>query len=135
VYSIYPNFNPDPVTFFKTANGGGDGIYDSPLIGLKGNTIYYVRAYARNIAGINYGNQISFQTAPAKLPVITTRNVSNISGTIATGCVNVIDDGGDEIVSKGVVWSNHQCFDYKNVSEANKSLHMGAGIGAFTSEM
>ncbi len=44
-------------------DGSGTGIFTSTLIGLIGNTIYYVRAYATNSAGTGYGNQVSFTTA------------------------------------------------------------------------
>ena len=44
-------------------DGSGTGIFTSTLIGLIGNTIYYVRAYATNSADIGYGNQVSFTTA------------------------------------------------------------------------
>ncbi len=45
-----------------TTDGGGTGSYTSSLSGLTQNTTYYVRAYATNSAGTNYGNQINFET-------------------------------------------------------------------------
>jgi uncharacterized protein (TIGR02145 family) len=38
------------------------GNYESKLVGLSVNTIYYVRAYATNDAGIAYGDTIKFKT-------------------------------------------------------------------------
>ncbi len=46
----------------KTADGTGKGDYSSSMSGLKSGTKYYVRAYASNSAGIEYGNEISFTT-------------------------------------------------------------------------
>jgi hypothetical protein len=45
-----------------TSNGIGTGVFTSTLTGLTANTTYYVRAYATNIGGTSYGNEISFTT-------------------------------------------------------------------------
>jgi len=44
----------------KTLDGAGSGNYTSYLTGLTKNKTYYVRAYATNKVGTNYGNQVSF---------------------------------------------------------------------------
>src|SRR5512133_1016745 len=44
----------------KTSDGTGSGSFSSQLTGLTEGTVYYVRAYATNIEGTSYGNQISF---------------------------------------------------------------------------
>jgi photosystem II stability/assembly factor-like uncharacterized protein len=46
----------------KTSDGAGTGSYSSSLTGLKPNTTYYVRAYASNMHGTAYGNEVSFTT-------------------------------------------------------------------------
>lgn len=46
----------------KTSDGLGIGTFQSLLTGLIAGTKYYVRAYATNIEGTFYGNEISFQT-------------------------------------------------------------------------
>jgi len=40
----------------------GTGKYESPLFNLKPGTIYYVRAYAKNLAGVSYSDEIKIQT-------------------------------------------------------------------------
>ena len=45
-----------------TSDNSGIGNFTSNLTGLTKNTTYYIRAYATNIAGISYGNEISFTT-------------------------------------------------------------------------
>lgn len=45
-----------------TADGTGTGNFTSNLTNLQPGTVYYVRAYATNIAGTIYGNQLSFST-------------------------------------------------------------------------
>jgi uncharacterized protein (TIGR02145 family) len=46
----------------KTTNGTGIGSFTSSLTGLTAGTTYYVRAYATNSAGTEYGNEVSFTT-------------------------------------------------------------------------
>ena len=42
----------------------GTGAFDVPMTGLSQGTTYYVRAYARNGAGVGYGGELSFTTLP-----------------------------------------------------------------------
>jgi uncharacterized protein (TIGR02145 family) len=54
---------PNPtITGLHTNDGSGSGSFTSNIRCLYGSTIYYVRAYATNIAGTAYGNQQSFIT-------------------------------------------------------------------------
>ena len=46
----------------KMACGQGEGEYTVTLTGLTSATVYYVRAYATNEAGTNYGSQVRFNT-------------------------------------------------------------------------
>ena len=48
----------------KTIDGTGIGVFFSQIEGLSKNTSYYVRAYASNIWGTDYGNEVSFTTLP-----------------------------------------------------------------------
>lgn len=54
--------NPTIALTTKTIDGTGTGTFTSNLTGLTANTTYYVRAYATNIAGTSYGNEVSFKT-------------------------------------------------------------------------
>jgi hypothetical protein len=49
----------------KTSDATGTGTFTSSITGLTLGITYYVRAYATNIVGTSYGNQISFTTALA----------------------------------------------------------------------
>lgn len=49
----------------KTVDGSDVGTYTSNLTVLDHSTTYYVRAYATNAAGTNYGEQKSFTTKPS----------------------------------------------------------------------
>jgi uncharacterized protein (TIGR02145 family) len=46
-----------------TTDGTGIGSFTSNLTGLTVNTTYYVRAYATNTAGTEYGNEVTFVTS------------------------------------------------------------------------
>lgn len=48
----------------KTVDGTGKGIFTSNLTGLSVATMYHVRAYAKNSAGIGYGPDVTFMTFP-----------------------------------------------------------------------
>jgi N-acetylneuraminic acid mutarotase len=47
----------------KTADGRGTGYFSSVVAGLAANTTYYIRAYAINSEGTNYGDQLDFTTS------------------------------------------------------------------------
>ncbi len=55
------SFNPT-IADNITTDGNGAGTFESYITGLTGGTIYYMRAYATNIAGTSYGNKIIFIT-------------------------------------------------------------------------
>jgi hypothetical protein len=64
-----------------TSDGFGTGTFISLMNGLMGNTLYYVRAYAMNNAGIAYGNQVSFTTVWACIDPFTINHL--VSGGVA----------------------------------------------------
>lgn len=80
------------------------GHFTSLMIGLERNTSYYVRAYAVNEKGANYGNAVTFTTLTG-LPTVTTSQVTNIKASSATCGGNVTDNGGYAITARGVCWS------------------------------
>lgn len=57
--------NPNPtINDNIVISGNGLGSYISIMTNLNANTIYYLRAFATNSYGTNYGNQITFSTIP-----------------------------------------------------------------------
>jgi hypothetical protein len=112
----------------KTEDGSGTGVYTSTITGLSPSTSYYVRAYAMNSVGAVYGNDLSFTTTAATLPLITTTAVSSVSGTTATSGGNVTTDGGLAVTARGICWSTSV-----NPTIANTKTSDGSGTGSFTS--
>ena len=47
----------------KTIDGSGEGPFISKIEGLSPSTIYFIRAYATNLSGTAYGDEISFTSA------------------------------------------------------------------------
>lgn len=111
----------------KTTDDKGTGEFVSSLTGLKGNTTYYVRAYATNSAGTGYGPQVSFTTL-VDLPAITTAEVINITKTGAISGGNVTYDGGGEVTARGLAWGTSE-----NPTITDNIIEGGSGTGVFIS--
>ena len=61
--------HPNPsISNFTYANGTGLGDYEVSLAELEPNTTYYVRAYAKNHKGVNYGEELTFTTLEELVP-------------------------------------------------------------------
>ena len=55
--------HPLPTTYDAySENGSASGAFTVEMTGLTPNTVYYVRAYAVSVRGINYGEELSFTT-------------------------------------------------------------------------
>lgn len=93
------------ITDSKTSDGSGAGVFASNITGLTQGTLYYVRAYATNIAGTAYGNQQSFTTIIPSAPTITTEQITNIIATGATSGGTIVSDGGAPITVSGICWN------------------------------
>ena len=74
---------------------------------LISGTTYFVRGYATNKAGTVYGNELRFATLPAVAPVLTTKAITNITTSSASGGGNVTDNGGDVVTAKGICWGEN----------------------------
>jgi len=73
----------------KTIDGAGAGIFTSKIEGLKGATVYFVRAYAINEVGTGYGMAYSFKTmGQLPNPTITYATSNNPSIVTFRGTVN-----------------------------------------------
>ena len=115
----------------KTNDGTGTATFTSNITALNPNTLYYVRAYATNKAGISYGNEILFSTLIPTMPTLSSTSViSNITQTTATSGGTISDDGGSAITMRGVCWSTST-----NPTISNSKTTDGTGIGSFTSNL
>ncbi len=122
----YPDLD-DNIDF--TEDGVGIGSYISNIIDLEHVTTYYVRAYATNIVGTSYGDQMEFTTNPI-IPVLTTTEISMITQTGAESGGDISYDGGAEIIVRGVVWGTET---NPSVEENDGFTEDGDGDGSFVS--
>ena len=117
--------NPPTIADSKTTDSSGTGAFTSSLTGLTANTVYYVRAYATNARGTDYGAVVAFTSGST---IMTTAAVTNITATTATGGGTV--SGGDPVTVRGVCWST-----INPPTIADSKTTDGAGTGAFTSSL
>ena len=61
---VWSKFSNPTIDDAKQAGGSGLGSFSTSVTNLSRGTRYYVRAYALNSMGINYGNEINFTTKP-----------------------------------------------------------------------
>jgi len=79
-----------------TTDGAGTGIFTSQITSLAFNTTYHVRAYATNINGTFYGNDVQFTTLCG---IYTLPFSESFSGTSLPTCWSNIDNQGS-----GQIW-------------------------------
>lgn len=113
----------------KVESGTGIGIFTCELIDLALGTTYYVRAYAKNLNGINYGEAEIFTTG-SEPPIVTTADVSDITMVSVTVGGEVVDDRGSEIIGRGVCYATTQ-----NPTTDGEKVECGKGIGVFMGEI
>lgn len=113
----------------KTSDGTGTGAFTSALASLKGNTTYYVRAYATNSAGTGYGPEVNFTTL-VDLPVVTTTAVTGTTKTTAATGGAVTYDGGGAITARGIAIGAGA-----NPTIAGSVIAGGTGTGTFTTNL
>lgn len=113
-----------------SSDGTTTGSFSSVITGLTPNTIYYVKAYATNIVGTGYGNEISFTTNPITVPTLTTSAASSISTTSAVSGGIISNNGGAAVSSRGICWSTNSA-----PTTSDDITVDGTGTGSFSSNL
>lgn len=112
-----------------TVDGSGSGSYVSRLTGLTNGTTYFLRAFATNVAGTAYGEEVSFKTLDSlSVPTVVTSAVTNIMVKNAQCGGNVTNWGGDSVLVRGVCWNT-----VGEPTIADNKTENGSGLGNFTS--
>jgi len=120
--------NHGPVaTGSHATSGSGLGVFTCNMNNLAANTTYYVRAYAKNVKGVAYGEEKTFTTMDFDLPEVTTAEVTNITQTSAKGGGEVTSDGGTTVTERGICWSTNH-----NPTVSGNHSNNGTGTGSFT---
>ncbi len=114
-----------------TENGEGSGSFSSLMTGLSPGTTYFLRAYAVNIAGTSYGNEIEFTTLDSLgVPTVVTSGASNILVVRTQGGGTVTAWGGDSVSVRGLCWNTTGFPTLDDNYTEN-----GSGLGSFTGVM
>lgn len=119
--------NPTIETNNKTVDGKGLGDFTSIITNLQPSTAYYFRAYATNSVGTSYSTEMVILSGLG-VPKLSTISATNILGSTAITGGNILNDGGAEIIEKGVCWSIKP-----NPTIADNKTIDGKGTNTFTS--
>ena len=111
----------------KTTNGAANGTYTSTITGLTPGILYYVRSYATNSVGTNYGAQTSFTTLNTAT-IFATASATAITSSTATTGGTITADGGAEVTARGVVYGTSS-------GATTYSVTTGTGTGTYTSSL
>ena len=119
-----PTFNDSHLS-----DGSGSNTFTCNMDNLDPSTTYYVRAYAINVAGIAYGEQLTFTTS-ASFIAVSTLSVGDITCTSATGIGDVTAGNPFAVDVRGFCWST-----LPDPTLADSHVVDSGGIGNFTSSM
>jgi hypothetical protein len=115
---------PTIVLATKTTDGAASGTYTSTITDLTPGTLYYVRSYATNSVGTNYGAQTSFTTL--NTPTISaTASATSITSNSATTGGDITADGGATVTSRGLLYGT-------TTGSATFSVTSGTGTGTYS---
>lgn len=104
--------------------------YFYSLTNLDDNVTYYIRAFAQNVKGVSFGEELSFITTEILLPEVAPTTVAYVSYTDVICKSEVVSDGGGDIIERGFCYSttpNPTLADNKKVS--------GDGKGTFSASI
>ena len=110
--------------------GSGSGSFSANLLNLSSSTTYYVRAYATNMWGTNYGEEKVFTTLTEHAPSVEIVPATDISFTSFTVGGDVTDSGTYVVTARGLCWATTP-----DPVMTGEHLHLGNGIGAFSATL
>ena len=124
--SINPTINDNKVV----KDGSGTGAYSSYVTGLPTDVTFYVRAYAKNEAGIVYGESVSKSPGTASVSTQKVEYVSGEEGAIL--CYGAIIEAGEPpYTERGFVYG----ISPNPTVNDNKIKNEGEGVGSFNSKI
>jgi uncharacterized protein (TIGR02145 family) len=129
-YGLCWNYSGSPtIADSNTMVGLGSMSFNTQLVNLIPDSIYFVRAFASNSAGTGYGNEIQF-TIESGFPVIIIDTIINITNNSALCVSNILNSGSSPILNSGVCWNTT---GYPTI--ADSILSYGAVNGVFNLEI
>ena len=113
---------------YKIQSEGTTGEFTAAITDIVPNHTYSFRAYAINAKGTSYGETMNFMIEMS-LPTVTTVGVTDITDNSAVSGGVIVDDGGGDIIAKGVVWSRSE----NPMVEDSFRTEDGTGSGSYIS--
>jgi len=125
---VYSKSNLPIISDNIIKNNGTD--ISAIIADLEQNTTYYVRTFLTTYEGGNYyGNQIEFKTKIGDIKIYT-NPISNITEFTAKSGGYINSDGGSQISTRGVCWS-----ESNNPTINNSKTTDGSGTGNYISNI
>ena len=115
--------------------GSGYGDFSFDIRGLSAQTRYYLRAYARSVDDIFYGNQLEFMTQPPFYPGVLTGELADITNNSVVCNGKVLDDSGAEVTERGFCWSSQKSNPTLDGGSYIYKITEGLGKGMFSSKI
>lgn len=112
--------------------GAGTGSFFRKLNGLKGQTKYYLRAFASNTNGTGYGPEVVFITGSYEISSVSTDSIAGILINTVRAYGNLISSGMPEDHEQGFCWSkqpNPTLSDQFNIVEKGSGTFSGKITG------
>ena len=97
------NENPTLDDSISVVDSVGIGTFKSEITKLTPGTLYYVRAYATNVAGTAYGDVQQFTTR--NIPVLKATECTDITQETAICHGNILSNAGAAVTEQGFCWS------------------------------
>jgi uncharacterized protein (TIGR02145 family) len=105
------------------------GYFTGYITDLSAGTTYYVRAFCSEDGGYVYGEQQNFTTSDG-MPILSTTEITAITGTTATSGGDIGTNGGFAITARGVCWATTT-----NPTTANNFTNDESNTGNFISKI
>ena len=103
------------------------GVFKLVMTELQPGTLYYVRSFAKNRKGLQYGNQVSFTTVAYTPPTVITQDVGQVTTQSAQANGQVSDEGNTPVTERGFCFGQN-----RNPSVNDRKVDLGSGLGGFS---
>lgn len=103
------------------------GVYKLVMTELQPGTLYYVRSFAKNRKGLQYGNQVSFTMVAYTPPTVMTQDTGPLTTRSAQANGQVTDEGNTPVTERGFCFGQN-----RNPSVNDRKVDLGSGLGGFS---
>lgn len=107
-FCVSKNSNPGLTDIRIKASNNDLGNYAVVLTTLDPQTKYFVRAYAQNLKGTAFGNEVNFTTDNASVPIVRTNDFQEITTNSVRAGLEITSNGGADLTEFGVCLSTNR---------------------------